>query len=68
MRDQDGFAFVEVFAGDGMVSSSMRHSLKVAQLDIRLGNDGSTRPGKRNAFDMLTEPGFASLSSMKPYI
>ena len=44
----------------------MRNSLKVAQLDIRLGHDGATRPGKRNAFDMLTEPGFAPLAGMKP--
>ena len=42
----------------------MRHSLKVAQLDIRLGQGEATRPGKRNSFDMCTDPGLAFLASI----
>lgn len=57
-----GFRFVEFFCGDGNVSKSVRSLYRVAQLDVRIGQaPGATRPGKCNAFDLLTAPGFARL-------
>lgn len=55
----EAYSFVELFCGEGWVSKVMRaggHG--VASLDIRLGEG---KPGKENAFDLLTDSGFTFL-------
>ena len=54
------YDFVEIFAGEAWVSRCMKASgFSVAALDI---NYGSPRPGKQDAFDLLSDAGFSSLT------
>ena len=53
------YSFVELFCGEAWVSKVMRAGGHcTASLDIRLGE---ACPGKQNAYDLLSDPGFAFL-------
>jgi len=51
------YGCIEVFAGAGWVTKVMRaNGVATASFDIQLGNP---LPGKQDAMDMLTDPGFS---------
>lgn len=53
------YSFIELFCGEAWVSKVMRAGGHcTASLDIRLGE---ALPGKQNAYDLLSDPGFAFL-------
>ena len=63
-----GFQFIEMFAGDGHCSKSLKYGCyRVAQLDLNLGDrPGVQRHGKVNPFDLLTPAGMALHGCMFP--
>ena len=57
------YGCIEVFAGVGWITKVMRaNGVATASFDIELGQK---IPGKQDAMDMLTDPGFAPFVGKK---